>query len=151
MKRIYHPVRYFLTFWLILMLMVFKNCDCSDEPSKINVNVGGTKTSGSATLTLNELNRMVTGSEKQYVSVSFTGNLETPAEGTGETSFSTQKTIEVTKDAVKPVPSVNRYNLKPGTWKMTVSTGTWSASCNKTVAADASTSYVFRYNSPNCQ
>ncbi|MFO7722418.1 MAG: hypothetical protein R6V49_04255 [Bacteroidales bacterium] len=151
MKNNMALARSFLAFWLIVLLMVFKNCDCSDEPSKVNVGVGGAKTSGSATISLNELNKMVSGADKQYVSVSFSGNLESGTEGTGETSFTTQKTIEVTSTAVKPVPSVNRYNLKPGTWKMTVSTGTWSASCTKAVAADASASFVFRYNSPNCQ
>jgi hypothetical protein len=151
MKKLADPVRMVLTFWFILMLMVFKNCDCGGDPSKVNVTVGGAKTSGSATITLNELNKMVSGSEKQYVSVSFSGSLETGTEGTGETSFTTQKTIEVTSTAVKPVPSATRYNLKPGIWKMTVSTGTWSASCIKTIIADASSSFVFRYNSPNCQ
>lgn len=151
MKTKKHLVNISLFLLALLTIVVFKNCDCGGDPTKINVGVGGAKTSGSATITLNELNKAVTGADKKYITVAFSGALETPAEGTGETSFSTQKTIEVTASSVSPVPSVNRYNLKPGSWKMTVSTGTWSASCNKVIAADASASFLFKYNQDQCQ
>jgi hypothetical protein len=150
MTRKTKVARIFLFILAFVMMCVFRNCDCSGGSGPVNVKVGGQKTSGSATIVLNNLSSMVTGTSKKYVNVAFTGTLLSGTEGSGETSFNTQKTVEVTSTSVNPVPTVNRYNVHPGSWKITITAGTWSYSCTKTVNADAGTNFTFKYNTAEC-
>lgn len=149
MKKTGKIYRLFLMIAAFLFVCTLKNCDCSGG-GKVNVNVGAEKTSGSATITVTDLTKMVSGAEKKFVTVSFSGTNLGGAEGTGETNFTTQKTIEVTSTAANPVPQVTRYNLKPGNWKIVVTIGSWSAECTKMVSANSGTSFIFNYNSKGC-
>ena len=139
--------------WLICVvaLVVMENCSCGGPSGPVNVNVGSATTSGSASVSLKELNKMVTGSDKKYVSVSFNGVLSGNASGTGSPTFNTQQTYEVTSGGVNPVPTVSRVNLQPGDWTVTVTVGSWSTSCTKSIAANATTSFTFIFNQNSCK
>lgn len=151
MKKQFYLRNVSLFIFAFLVTCLFKNCDCGGKSGPVNINVEGAKTSGSATIALQNLNNSVTAGDKKFISVSFTGSLTSGTEGSGSTSFFTQKTIEVTSNSVNPVPSVNRVNLKPGIWNITVSAGTWTATCSKTITADSNLSVTFSYNSKDCQ
>jgi hypothetical protein len=148
-----NPGKIVLVLQGLVLLILLQTCDgCSDKPSEVNIDVGSNSgTAGSAVITLNELNRAVTGSDKEFITVSFSGILTTPEDGTGKTSFEKQRTFEVTSSSVNPVATIDRKNLKPGTWKVTVSTGTWSTNCSKKIAKDAATSFTFKYKKGGCQ
>ena len=136
---------------LFSIAYLFQSCDgCSKKPSDINVDVQDSGKAGSASISLSDLNKTVSSSNKEYISVNFNGTLITAGEGTGQTSFTTHKTCEVTSTNVSPLPTVTRYNLKPGTWTITISAKTWSTSCSKIINSGAATSFKFTYNQSNC-
>jgi hypothetical protein len=131
---------------------LFQSCEgCSKTPSDVNVDIKDSGKAGSASVSLSDLNRAVSSSVKEYINVSFSGTLITAGEGTGQTSFTTQKTCEVTSSNVSPVPAITRYNLKPGNWQITVSAKTWSASCTKVINPKTATSFNFTYGQSNCK
>lgn len=143
----------FIASFSFLFLLLMHGCGgCGGGSGKVDVNVGsGKSTAGSAIITLNSLTNAASSAEKEYISVSFNGVCTQPlAEGTGSSTFEKTKTFEVTNSNVNPVPTIERKNLRPGTWTVTVSTGTWSTTCNKLINADAATSFTFNYNSNGC-
>ena len=137
-----------------IAISVLQSCEgCSCVKGKVggDVNIKAAKTAGEAIITLNQLNKIVASGEKKFITVTFSGSQSGNTEGTGETSFSATKNIEVTANSVNPTPVIHRYNMKPGTWKITVSAGTWSASCTKAINADQSTTFTFNFNQAGCQ
>lgn len=137
---------------LCSIAFLLQSCDsCSKKPSDVNINVEDSGKAGSASISLSDLNKAVSSSSKEFLTVNFNGTLTTAGEGTGQTSFTTQKSCEVTSTNVSPIPTVTRYNLKPGTWNVTVSAKTWSASCTKVIKSQTGTSFNFTYGQSNCK
>jgi hypothetical protein len=134
-----------------VMLQGCDGCSCVKGKVKGDINVNAAKTSGSAVIVLTQLNKIVASGEKKFVTVSFSGSQSSDAEGTGETSFTTSKTIEVTEGSINPQPIINRYNMKPGTWTIKVSAGTWSSTCSKNIEANKSTTFTFTFNNEACK
>jgi hypothetical protein len=140
-----------ISMMLCSIAFLLQSCDsCSKKPSDVNINVEDSGKAGSASISLSDLNKAVNPSSKEFLTVNFNGTLITAGEGTGQTSFTTQKTCEVTSTNVSPLPTVTRYNLKPGTWTITISAKTWSTSCSKVINSGAATSFKFTYNQSNC-
>lgn len=137
---------------LVSIACLFQSCEgCSKTPSDVKINVEDSGKAGSASVSLSDLNKAVSSSGKEFINVSFNGTLVTAGEGTGQTSFTTQKTCEVTSTNVSPVPTVTRYNLRPGTWNVTVSAKTWSASCTRVINSKTASSFNFTYGQSNCK
>jgi hypothetical protein len=137
---------YRLLFLLVTILPVYfilKSCGGCFPDVKVNP----TSNSGSATIEIRDIPKPRSGTN--YVSISIGGNLQSGSGGSGRSSFSDTRTFEVTPDAINPAPLVTKTALKPGNWKVSVSSAGWSASGTGTVPSGGSRTFIFTYNSTN--
>jgi hypothetical protein len=135
------------------ILMHLQSCNgCSCVTGKVdgNVNINAAKTSGAAVIMINGIEKIAPQGENKVITVTFTGVQSGGTEGTGETSFSTSKSVEIRNGAANPAPNIKRYNLKPGSWTITVTAGSWTTTCVKSIGADASVSFTFNFNQNGC-
>ncbi|MBN2737790.1 MAG: hypothetical protein JXR70_12470 [Spirochaetales bacterium] len=133
-----------VTVLLISSLFLLQSCG-GCLPKNVNVNTGGA--SGSLSVTVNNIPRPSSGTN--YVSIVIAGNLVSNGHGQGRTSFSETKTFEVSKTAVNPAPTISKTGIKPGNWKITVSSDAWNAAGTGSIEENSSRSFIFSYNSSN--
>jgi hypothetical protein len=138
-----------LIYCCLFIIGIFVLIGLNSCSSCVDVHTNADK-AGTATLVLNNLNQIVSGSEKKYVKVSFNGQQSNGDGEVGATSFTLDRTFPITSQSVAPV-SMTKMALKPGDWLVTVSTETWSTSCTKSIASNANTTFTFNYNQNGCQ
>ncbi len=117
----------------------FLGCLCAD--------VGPPKQSKSGDITVNieQLQGTATKAGKNYVSVSYSGNLAEGTGDTGETAFDVQRSYEIEGPSVHPNPSVTRRGMKYGRWSVRVQANSWTAECSCNLSSSASPRFVFTY------
>lgn len=84
--------------------------------------------------------------------VIWSGTCINPTGVTGSTSpFSVDKTYDASPDAFNII-TINELvtGLRPGTWKFTITTSMWSASCQQDVEADKNLNVNFTYLKGGC-
>lgn len=141
--------------WLLIisvLLAMISGCgSCVD--TDVNVGPSNTKKTGELNITISDLQKIVSGNDKEYLSVAYSGVLKSASgDGTGETTFSRTRNYEATRNNIIPNPGLTRRGLKFGTWEVTVQTGTWTARCQATVSASKGGNFNFTYprTSGNC-
>jgi len=143
----YHGLR---VEWLLLTVLIIaacftgcNGCDCGCDC--LNVDVKPQHKSGSVIITVNNLIALATPGETKMISVTYSGNVTSSDKDFGDQSFSVNRNYEVTVTGVTPQPVYDRINLRPGTWNITVSAGTWSKTQSTTFGEGQSQSLTFTY------
>jgi len=134
----------------ILLLTLISSCgSCVD--TDVNVGPSSKKKTGELAITISDLTKIVSGSEKEYLSITYSGVLKSASgDGTGETTFSKTRSYEATRNNIIPNPGLSRLGLKFGTWEVTVQTGNWTARCQTTISTSQGGSFNFTYPRTNC-
>jgi len=134
----------------ILLLTLISSCgSCVD--TDVNVGPSSKKKTGELAITISDLTKIVRGSEKEYLSITYSGVLKSASgDGTGETTFSKTRSYEATRNNIIPNPGLSRLGLKFGTWEVTVQTGNWTARCQTTISTSQGGSFNFTYPRTNC-
>ena len=116
-------------------------CDCNC----LNVDVKPTHKTGSITMTVNNLTALGNPDRTEVIAVNYAGAVTSSNKDYGDASFSRSKNYEVTAATVNPSPTYERVNLRPGSWSITVSAGSWSKSQNVSLGEGKSLSLTFTY------
>jgi len=134
----------------ILLLTLISSCgSCVD--TDVNVGPSSKKKTGELAITISDLTKIVSGSEKEYLSITYSGVLKSASgDGTGETTFSKTRSYEATRNNIIPNPGLSRLGLKFGTWEVTVQTGNWTARCQTTISTSQGGNFNFTYPRTNC-
>ncbi len=135
----------------VLVAMISGCGSCVD--TDVDVGPSATKKTGELNITISDLQKIVQGNDKEYLSVSYSGVLKSASgNGTGETTFSRTRSYEATRNNIIPNPGLSRLGLKFGTWEVTVQTGSWTARCQALVSTNKGGNFNFTYpqTSGNC-
>jgi hypothetical protein len=144
------PVLELFVLNLLLTLLLMSGCSSGCVLCGADVHENPVRKGGEATLVVNGLEGLAQGTTTRVVAVRFSGQLTTPGEGTGDGSFDVSRNFEVRSTGVTPQPSIERKNLRPGQWRVTVQVESWTASCTGTVVANRGATFTFRHGQDGC-
>jgi len=148
--RIFKHVLVVVAFLSISVLTLFSSscgkCSCLPD-----VNVNATSQTGEIVVHLNGIPQPKQGGQNVYTTVSFDGSLVEDKGTNGQSTFHMSRTYEGTPTSVNPSPVITGYALRPGTWQVKVSAGSWSSTGTGGVFVGRTTNFTFTFNTSNVQ
>ena len=133
-----------------LRFAVWGDCDCSKGPKTPPPK----EEAGEAQIVVDGLTALAQAGKREYVTLYYSGQVVTPipgAEKVGSSTFSANRRYEITATSVNPKPSLDRVNLRPGSWKVTVEiSGGWKSLCSGEVKPNETGIFKFSYGKSTC-
>lgn len=148
-------IRVFLILFIAATSIIDYGCDgcsCIDVDGDAKVKVESGSQSGSIIIEINGIDQLAPpAGERKVIQVNYTGNRTSgPEEGvSGQSAFGLDRNYEFRADRI-PSAGITRYDMRPGEWEVSVSIGSWRASCTGTVVIDQGTRFIFNYNQSGC-